>query len=69
MAPKSKKTKTAGPEYTLMYWNVKGRAEPIRLTLAFAGLDWKEVHNTDENQAELKKKAGTEVSCYFKLWF
>ena len=57
--PPKKKAKQAEPEYELTYWNVRGRAEPIRLTLTVAGLKWKEVHLNDELYADLKKKAGT----------
>ena len=53
---------TSKPEYTLHYWPIRGRAEPIRLTMVLAGLNWKEVHYTDEMMTETKKLAGTAAS-------
>lgn len=29
-------------QYTVHYFDVRGRAEPIRMILAYAGADWKD---------------------------
>ena len=60
--PSPKKSKKTTPVYMLQYWNVRGRAEAIRLTLSLCGLDWTEDHLDDTKIAEMKKKAGTAES-------
>jgi len=62
MAPAKKKAKKEAPALVLHYWPARGRAEPIRLAMVLAGLEWTEKYVTDEILAETKKKAGTAES-------
>ncbi|XP_072280121.1 glutathione S-transferase P [Pyxicephalus adspersus] len=47
------------PEYTIVYFNVKGRCEAMRMLMADQGVDWKEEVVTFDTwqQGDLKKEA------------
>ena len=42
------------PQYKLLYFNVKGRAELARLIFAYAGQKYEDVRYTSEEFAEIK---------------
>ena len=44
--------KTMAPRYKLTYFDLRGRAEPTRIALAYAGVDYDDVRVSFENRFE-----------------
>ena len=56
------------PTYKLTYFNVRSRAEPIRLMFAFAGVEYDDIRVGKEEWAKMKP-AGREFTPHFVHFF
>ena len=57
------------PEYKLVYFNYKGRAEMTRMIFAAAGVKYEDCRLTRQKYQELKASRLNSEQCFIKGWF
>lgn len=54
--------------YKLTYWPVRARAEPIRIILTLAGVDWEDIRDVTDDSFAVQKKGIEGFNYRYHVW-